>query len=189
MKIYTKTGDTGETGLANGQRCPKSDLLIAAVGALDEYSAAVGVLLAVPVDHEAADRALLTRSQGNALFIGAVVAGAHTASLTRHAALNQADVIQLEARIDQLEATLAPLRQFIVPGGTPAAAQAHLTRTVCRRAERQLAAVRDQIESTYWPLVLAYVNRLSDYLFVLARSYNHWAGVDDIGWGTNNVLS
>jgi len=182
MKIYTKTGDAGETGLANGERQAKNRRRIAAVGVLDEYSAAVGVLLAVEAEHQAEDLALLQHSQGNALFIGAVVAGANESVLTSQHRFDIHDVTALEQRIDQLEAQLPALREFILPGGVMAAAVAHQARTVCRRAERQLVAVQNEIDSAYWPAVLAYINRLSDYLFVLARSYNLRAKVNDIPW-------
>lgn len=182
MKIYTKTGDTGETSLANGERQAKNSRRIAAVGALDEYSAALGVLLATTDKHEAKDRAILERAQGNALFIGAIVAGANKSVLTRRHTFGASDITELEQRIDQLESGLPALTEFILPGGVPAAAAAHQARTVCRRSERQLVAVRPEVDSTYWAMVLAYINRLSDYLFVLARSYNRRATVDDTPW-------
>lgn len=182
MKIYTKTGDTGETSLANGSRRSKNDRRMNAVGALDECSAAIGMLLAMSVTHDRIDRDLLESAQGNLLFIGAIAAAANEAVLTKGHDFGKDDVVTLEQRIDQLEQQLAPLRQFILPGGTAAAAAAHLARTICRRAERRLVAITGEVDSPYWPTVLSYINRLSDYLFVLARTYNRLADIEDVVW-------
>ncbi len=181
MKIYTKTGDAGETSLASGARCRKDDAYIMAVGALDECNAALGVALAQAGTLEADDAALLEAAQGQLFFIGAVVAQAPSAVLAKSRGCQVDDVEALEKRIDVLESTLPPLTAFILPGGAPQAAALHLARTVCRRAERALVAV-DHANDAYWECVQPYINRLSDYLFVLARYTNHVAGTSETTW-------
>lgn len=181
MKIYTKTGDTGETSLASGARCRKDDARIMAVGALDECNAALGVALAQAVTLDADDAALLEAAQGQLFFIGAVVAQAPNTVLAKSRGCQMGDVEVLEKRIDTLESALPPLTAFILPGGAPQAAALHFARTVCRRAERALVAV-DHTNDTYWESVQPYMNRLSDYLFVLARWCNYAAGTEESVW-------
>lgn len=177
MKIYTKTGDTGETSLASGQRVAKSDQPIVVVGELDSTSAAIGFLLTY--DLLAADRVLLRRAQEVCLFAGALAASANAASLKRHN-FSVSDVTVVEGRIDQLSAALPSLQSFILPGGSAVAAAAHLARTSCRRTEREL--VKLPLDSVVGGEIKSYINRLSDYLFVLARASNKRAGVEDVTW-------
>lgn len=177
MKIYTKTGDEGETGLFGGARVRKDDARIEAYGELDELNAIVGRvrLHAFGDDNDA----LLAELSSRLFDLGAELANASGKPMAIHA-IDEADVARLEAAIDRAETELAPLRTFVLPGGAPLAAELHVARTVCRRAERRIitlaghAAVRAE--------VLRYVNRMSDLFFVLARLANHRAGVADVPW-------
>lgn len=176
MKIYTRTGDAGETGLFGGQRVTKDALRVHAYGSTDECNAAIGVVRAVGLDPELDD--LLAQVQNQLFVVGADLAtpGEH-ASIPR---IGAPEVTFLEGWIDRLEAELTPLRQFILPGGTPAAAQLHLARTTCRRAERWVVSLA-QAEPINAE-VLVYLNRLSDLLFVVARAANARAGAADVPW-------
>jgi cob(I)alamin adenosyltransferase len=179
MKIYTKTGDRGETGLFGGPRVPKDAPRIEAYGTVDELNSILGVARA---QLSAGEVDILLNGIQNELFaLGAQLAtpdpAAHQMTL-----VGPAQIAALEAAIDHFEAELEPLKQFILPGGVPAAAQLHLARTVCRRAERRLVTlVRDSREPISGNLVV-YLNRLSDLLFVLARAVNHTAGSADVPW-------
>lgn len=177
MKIYTKTGDEGETGLFGGGRVPKDDPRVRAYGDVDELNATIGFAASLDPDDLAAD---LLQSIQRALFtIGAELATPDPAK-QRRAPIGAADVGALEDAIDRHEATLTPLKNFILPGGTPKAAAFHVARTVCRRAERAVVGLaRDQkINAT----IVHYLNRLSDLLFVLARAVNAQAGRPDVTW-------
>ncbi len=183
MKIYTKTGDDGETGLFGGGRTPKDSLRVAAYGEVDELNAALGLARALdPPDF--ADP-LLQSIQRDLFSVGAQLATPdpdklHKALSRSGAAIGESDVAALEAAIDDDESRLEPLKNFILPGGTPKAAALHLARTVCRRAERAVVALaRDEQIS---PAILRYLNRLSDLLFVLARAANAHAGRPDVKW-------
>jgi cob(I)alamin adenosyltransferase len=179
MKIYTKTGDGGQTGLVDGSRVPKDHARVAAFGDVDEANAALGLARV----HAAPELgALLEGIQRDLFAIGAQVADprAQVAARKEKAALGPARIVELEKAIDAREAEMPPLTSFILPGGTPLAAALHLARTVCRRAERSvLAAGRTE---TVDPLILVYLNRLSDLLFVLARHANHVAGHPEAKW-------
>jgi cob(I)alamin adenosyltransferase len=181
-KIYTRTGDDGTTALGTGARRKKYDLRIAAYGTLDETNAAIGVARL----HTAGDAALdaaLGRIQNDLFDLGADLCtpgqgkGPGGARLT--ATENQ--VAWLETEIDRLNAELAPLRSFVLPGGSPAAAYLHLARTICRRAERLAAELKDKAGESVTPEVLKYLNRLSDYLFVASR-YANGKGSGDVLW-------
>ena len=176
MKIYTRTGDAGETGLFGGRRVAKDALRVHAYGTADECNAAVGLARAAGL--ETALDALLAQVQHQLFVVGADLAtpGEH-ANITR---IGEAEVAFLEAAIDHLESGLEPLRQFILPGGTLAAAHLHLARTICRRAERWAVSLA-QAESVS-PTALTYLNRLSDFLFVAARAANALAGSPDVPW-------
>jgi cob(I)alamin adenosyltransferase len=179
MKIYTKTGDGGETGLVDGSRVPKDHARVAAFGDVDEANAAIG-LARVHAGPELSQ--LLDGIQRDLFAIGAQVADprAQVAARKEKAALAPARIVDLEKAIDERDARMPPLTSFILPGGTPLAAALHLARTVCRRAERAvLAAGRTE---TVDPLILVYLNRLSDLLFVLARHANHEAGHAEAKW-------
>lgn len=177
MKIYTRTGDAGETGLWGGLRVPKDALRVQAYGSVDETNAAVGVARATAALSPVLDQ-ILELVQNDLFVVGADLATPGEAANVPRLGPEAAE--RLERAIDQLEAELEPLRQFILPGGTPAAAQLHLARTVCRRAERWCVTLTHAEPVN--PHVLTYLNRLSDLLFVLARSANAQAGVADVPW-------
>ena len=182
MKIYTKTGDDGETGLWGGLRVGKDAARVHAYGSVDECNAAIGVARAVlgaAPELGDLDR-LLAHIQNQLFVVGADLAtpGA-AASIPR---VGPGEVAFLEQAIDALEGELEPLRQFILPGGTLAAAQLHLARTICRRAERAVVALAR--EESLGQHVGVYLNRLSDCLFVLARAANARAGVPDAPWNS-----
>jgi cob(I)alamin adenosyltransferase len=185
--IYTRTGDKGETGLGDGSRRLKNDARVAAIGEVDETNCAVGLaLLAVRNSNDAADLAIepvLARVQNDLFDLGAdlcVPSQAHEApgSVLR-VALSQVEA--LERAIDVLNERLHPLRSFVLPGGTPAAAALHQARTVCRRAERAMVALAAIEGEDVGKAALAYINRLSDYLFVAARAAND-LGRSDLLW-------
>jgi cob(I)alamin adenosyltransferase len=175
MRIYTRRGDDGETGLLGSERVKKSDPRIEVCGALDETSAALGLAralgLAEPVD------ATVARIQEDLLSAGAEVAG----SEPMNARIAAEDVTRLERTIDAHEAELRPLAGFLVPGGAPGPAALHLARTLCRRVERSLVGAGGQ--GREGSVLVAYLNRLSDLLFVLARRANALAGAAEATWG------
>lgn len=179
MKIYTRTGDAGETGLFDGRRVSKSDPRVEAYGEIDELNAVIGLVLAEGVDEDVA--AMLRSVQRDLFAVGGRLAdpSKRIAGRVEKAAIDAEDSARLEGWIDRLESELPPLRRFILPGGTKAGAFVHLARTVCRRAERRMVLLgSDAVE----PGLLVYVNRLSDFLFVLARAVNRRAGVAESEW-------
>ncbi|WP_242337828.1 MULTISPECIES: cob(I)yrinic acid a,c-diamide adenosyltransferase [Anaeromyxobacter] len=179
MKIYTKSGDRGETGLFGGPRVRKSDARVDAYGEVDELNAAVGSVRAIVEDPEI--DAQLARVQHELFCVGAELATPHEAK-ARSAIppIAPAWTARLEAAIDAFDAALPPLRQFVLPGGTRTAAALHLARCVCRRAERRVVALAAEVEVA--PEALAYLNRLSDFLFVAARVANARARRDETIW-------
>jgi cob(I)alamin adenosyltransferase len=179
MKIYTRTGDDGTTGLIGGRRVSKADGRIDCYGTVDELNAAVGL---AAVAAEAGLASQLRAVQNDLFVLGSHLAAAPNdpgaaPSLPR---LEDSMVRRLEAEIDAAEANLPALRQFILPGGGEASARLHLARTVCRRAER--AAVALAAQAPLPPVTLLYLNRLSDWLFVMARRANRDAGMEDVPW-------
>jgi cob(I)alamin adenosyltransferase len=183
MKIYTRTGDDGSTGLIGGERVRKCDARIECYGTVDELNAAIG-LAAVAVT-DPAQGVRLRRVQNDLFVVGSHLATPDAAPAAVHLpSLDDAMVDRLEMEIDAAEGELAPLRQFILPGGTEAAARLHLARTVCRRAERLL--VEFALDRPVPAVVLTYLNRLSDWLFVQARLANHLSGVPDAPWVREN---
>jgi len=181
-KIYTRTGDDGTTALGTGERRKKSDLRVAAYGTLDEVNAAIGVARL----HTAGDAALdpaLSHIQNDLFDAGADLCTPGRGKGPGGARLTVTDkqVAWLEAEIDRLNAELAPLRSFVLPGGSAAAAYLHVARTVCRRAERLIAELKEKPEESVNPEVLKYINRLSDYLFVASR-YANAKGAGDLLW-------
>jgi cob(I)alamin adenosyltransferase len=178
VKIYTKTGDSGDTALFDGTRVRKSDARVGAYGEVDELNACLGLVRAAGVDGDLAS--LLEDVQRHLMAAGARLADPdeRIARRVTKAALDAAAVEALERAIDTLEGELPALRSFILPGGTPAAAHLHLARTVCRRAERAVVALAGPVD----PVVIAYLNRLSDLLFVMARAVNHRAGGAETEW-------
>jgi cob(I)alamin adenosyltransferase len=179
VKIYTKAGDAGLTGLLGPGRFPKDDPRIEAYGAVDELNAAVGVARSADPDPDADRR--LARVQDDLFVVGSALADPDPEG-PFHTAVKPEYGEALEAWIDELEATLEPLTQFILPGGTPAAASIHLARTVCRRAEREVVRLTHLQGESVPPEIIIYLNRLSDFLFVLARAVNARAGVADVPW-------
>ncbi len=181
MKIYTKTGDTGETGLFGGGRVPKDHRRVEAYGQVDELNAAIG--FALSLDPQEFERPLLETIQRDLFTIGAELAAPDPAKLENAlpaARIGEPRVEALEDAIDSHEEKLPALKNFILPGGTPKAAALHLARTVCRRTERGVVALaRAEAIS---PAIVKYLNRLSDLLFVLARAANARAGHPDIKW-------
>jgi len=180
-RIYTRTGDGGETGLVDGSRLPKHHRRLTAIGEVDETSACIGVArLHVAPDGPAGLDADLSHIQNDLFDLGADIA---TPDMARADALRITpdQVRWLERRIDALNENLAPLRSFVLPAGQPAAAHLHVARAVCRRAERALTGLAAAEEQGVNPAALAYVNRLSDYLFVAARVVNAGAG-GDVAW-------
>jgi cob(I)alamin adenosyltransferase len=179
VKIYTKTGDRGETGLFGGARVSKASARVAAYGDVDELNSVLGVALAHGSDKEVAS--LLSTIQSELFDLGAELACTPTKQVDVGVPLLSDEHVEvLERAIDRFESDLPPLKSFVLPGGVPEAAYLHMARTVCRRAERKLVAlataegVRD--------VVLRYLNRLSDLLFVLARHANHREGRPDVPW-------
>lgn len=177
MKIYTRTGDAGLTGLYGGGRVPKSDVRIAAYGTVDELNASLGVCRAtgLPADMDE----LLGRLQHDMFSVGAELSSAGK-SPPGAILLDDGDVARIEAAIDHFDGQLQPLKTFILPGGALASAALHVARAVCRRAEREVVGLAQAAEVR--PTVLTYLNRISDLLFVLARFANHAAGVRDVTW-------
>lgn len=175
MKIYTRTGDHGQTSLFGGARVPKSDARIEAYGTIDELSSHLGIvrttLLPAEVD------TILNQVQIDLFEIGAHLASPGT---SRFPGVDTARIEELEHAIDAMERELQPLTTFILPGGSSSAAHLHVARTVCRRAERLVVALQDESPATI--STIGYLNRLSDYLFVAARFANARAGVEDVPW-------
>lgn len=177
MKIYTKTGDAGQTGLFGGSRVSKSHIRVEAYGTVDELNAFIGLLHDSLSDEPV--RELLRQVQHRLFSIGATLA-ADPAGPPLPPDLKPEDIALLEEAIDTMTQALPPLRHFILPGGLPTVSLAHVCRTVCRRAERVVVALHEQ--ATVPKEVLQYLNRLSDYFFVLARYLGHQAGADEIKW-------
>ncbi len=183
MKIYTKTGDTGDTGLFGGGRVPKSHPRVEAYGDVDELNATIGVARAAGSPPDPQIDALLVRVQQDLFAIGALLATPDRERMRMHldkAKIDQERVAELEHAIDAADAELEPLRAFILPGGSPKAAALHVARTVCRRAERRIVDIADEMEIP--PLVIVYLNRLSDLLFTLARLANKRASAEETAW-------
>lgn len=182
-KIYTRTGDKGTTALGTGTRVPKSDLRIAAYGTVDETNAAVGIVRQhLGADQSAVD-AILSRVQNDLFDLGADLCTPDTGEPLEYEPLRVSDrqVERLEAEIDTLNGDLQPLRSFVLPGGSPAAAALHVARTVCRRAERLMVELDGQDAEHVSQPALRYVNRLSDLLFVASRYVND-KGESDVLW-------
>jgi cob(I)alamin adenosyltransferase len=171
-RIYTKTGDDGTTGLADGSRVSKSDLRVEALGAVDELNCALGRILAAEVPDEV--RRCLDRVQHDLFEVGAEL------SLPGQVRIKEEQVGRLESELDGFNGNLPPLKEFILPGGTAAAADAHFARAVCRRVERTLVALGKHEKAG--DDSRRYVNRLSDLLFVLTRVLNRAGGRDDVYW-------
>lgn len=171
-RIVTRTGDDGSTGLSSGDRIGKDSARVAALGEVDELNSTIGLLLAEPLPENARD-ALLDVQHDLFDLGGELSLPGHTLIATTH-------LVRLEALVEQFNSGLPPLKEFVLPGGTRAAALAHVARTVCRRAERSLVTLTRA--ETMPPLPVQYLNRLSDLLFVLARALNRAGGGSDVLW-------
>jgi cob(I)alamin adenosyltransferase len=178
MKIYTKTGDNGDTSLFGGHRIPKSSLRIDAYGTVDELNAQLGVIRALKPPAEV--ESILEQLQSQLFLLGADLATPLSSTPSKIQRIQQDHVLNLEKNIDKLDVQLKPLQSFIIPGGQPIAAQVHIARTVCRRAERLLDALGRREDIGKFPLI--YLNRFADLLFVLARYINYLSGIEDTIW-------
>lgn len=180
--VYTRTGDCGTTSLVGGTRVSKTHIRLEAYGTVDELNAQLGLLATYLTDGR--DRQFVRQVQ-DSLF----VIGSHLATDREKTGLNEASILApeqvaaMEREIDRLDGTLPPLRAFVIPGGCRGAAVCHVCRTVCRRAERRILALAEQADIA--PELLAYVNRLSDYLFVLSRKMNRDAEKEEIFWNNS----
>ena len=176
VKIYTKTGDDGTTGLIGGTRVKKTDLRIVAYGSVDEANSSIGVVLSDDLDPDI--RRMLTKIQNDLFVVGSDLANPDmTVSGSR---VTEEMVENIEGFIDSLELELDPINYFILPGGSPAAAQLHMTRAICRRAE--VNAIKVSEHESINSACLIYLNRLSDLLFVMARTANKRKKMEDIAW-------
>ena len=171
-RIYTRTGDDGTTGLGDGSRIPKDAMRVEAMGAVDELNSAIGVLLANDLDDTS--RSTLTDIQHSLFDLGGEL------SMPGTSVISDDRVTILEERLDTMNNGLAPLKEFILPGGSSAAAACHLARAICRRAERRLHSLSKT--DTVNPASIRFLNRLSDLLFVLARHINNDAAIADVFW-------
>ncbi|MCS7026659.1 MAG: cob(I)yrinic acid a,c-diamide adenosyltransferase [Bryobacteraceae bacterium] len=192
-RIYTRRGDQGETSLVGGQRVPKDSLRIECYGTVDELNAAVG-LACVSLEQLHADvpetkdlLAILRRIQHELFNLGSILATLPEDVHPKQARVTEAEILQLEKEIDAMNEALAPLRSFVLPGGSRINAELHLCRTVCRRAER--LAVQLSRSETVPPEAITYLNRLSDAFFVWSRWVNHKLGAPEILWEPNQAAS
>jgi cob(I)alamin adenosyltransferase len=183
LKIYTRTGDDGDTGLFGAGRVSKDHLRVDAYGQVDELNAAIGLALAL--DPRTFCRDLLETAQRDLFTIGAELATPNAAKLAKALKgppIGPPEIAALEQAIDRYETQVPPLKQFVLPGGVPKAAALHLARTVCRRAERAVVRLYRKHRTGGLSSVVPYLNRLSDLLFVLARVANHASGTPEITW-------
>ncbi len=180
FKIYTKTGDLGKTSLIGGTKVPKSNIRIEAYGTIDELNSFIG--LTADQFNDEASKKILKEIQDRLFTIGSSLAcDPEKESQLKIPDLKETDIELLEKEIDSMNEQLAPMKSFILPGGHVAISTAHVTRCVCRRAERICVNMQEH-DLFVEPLVIKYLNRLSDYLFMLARYMGHTLGVDDIPW-------
>lgn len=177
IKIYTKTGDDGTTGLFGGARLPKDHIRIEAYGTVDELNAVIGLLMAGTAEPQV--NHWLQHIQSRLFTIGSNLASDPDKDMITPDLLEE-DVLMIEHAIDQMQEVLPPLRHFILPGGSVAVSSAHLARTVCRRAERRVVTLAHVSEVE--PRILLYLNRLSDFFFVLARWLGNREGVEEVKW-------
>lgn len=178
MKIYTKTGDKGQTSLLGGKRLPKNHVRIDAYGNVDELNAFIGLLRDYTVHPHT--QSVLLHIQDRLFTLGSILAAAGDENKFKIPQIHETDIELLEKEIDAMNEKLEPLRTFILPGGSQSASVAHICRTVCRRAERRCVDLAGEEEIP--ELIVKYLNRLSDYFFVLSRFLNKIAGGNDIPW-------
>lgn len=177
--IYTRTGDNGTTSLVGGVRVPKTHVRLEAYGTVDELNSCLGLLQTYLSDE--ADKKIITRVQNKLFSVGSYLATDQTQTdLRMESRIEEEDIELLESAIDVIDNELPRLTAFIIPGGSRGAAVGHICRTVCRRAERRILALSENCEMD--TRVIAFMNRLSDYLFILARKLNHLTGVGDFFW-------
>jgi len=178
MKIYTKTGDKGQTSLIGGTRVSKADLRIDTYGTVDELNCYIGLVRDLNTDEKR--RALLKEIQDRLFTIGSNLAAEPEQQKKAIPDLKNEDIALLEQAIDEMDATLPPLRHFVLPGGHTSVAFCHVARAVCRRTERLVIALAQQTE--VHPMIVPYLNRLSDYLFILSRKMAQELGIEEIKW-------
>ncbi|MDX8339721.1 cob(I)yrinic acid a,c-diamide adenosyltransferase [Draconibacterium sp. IB214405] len=179
FKIYTKTGDDGTTGLVGGSRVKKYDLRLESYGTVDELNACIGVIRSFEIGADVQE--LLLKIQNKLFNIGSRLASDEKGEeFTAQLIIKAEDIEMLEKAIDAYHEELPELRNFILPGGELSAAQCHMARTICRRAERRIVEFSEQ--TPVQPELIKFINRLSDYLFVLARKLSHDKGVDETNW-------
>ncbi len=179
--IYTRTGDTGMTSLVGGHRVKKTHARLEAYGSVDELNSQIG-LLASYIEKSSIRRFLQT-IQSRLFVIGSYLATDTSATEPRKQSTVTGEMVaELEQAIDRIDSELPPLRLFVLPGGTRCACVCHVCRTICRRAERRILALQDELEQELDANVIAYINRLSDYFFVFARQQNIFAGHEEIVW-------
>ncbi|WP_346860449.1 cob(I)yrinic acid a,c-diamide adenosyltransferase [uncultured Draconibacterium sp.] len=179
FKVYTKTGDDGTTGLVGGNRVKKYDLRLEAYGTVDELNASIGIVRSYEMDEDI--RVLLTEIQNKLFNIGSRLASDERGdAMTANLAVKYEDIEVLEKAIDRFEEGLPELRNFILPGGELSMAQCHMARTICRRAERRIVEFAEQ--TPVQTEIIKYINRLSDFLFVLARKLGNNNGVEETAW-------
>lgn len=188
-RIYTRTGDQGETHLASGERVAKDSPRLECYGCVDELNSFVGAAAVSALDHSALAplAAILTRIQHELFNLGSILATTPEHVHPKQARIAEADIAQLESEIDAMNAALPPLRSFVLPGGARINTDLHIARTVCRRAERLLVTAARQLPID--PVNLRYLNRLSDALFVWSRWANHILGLEETLWSPNRAAS
>lgn len=179
MKIYTKTGDTGETSLLGGSRVSKADLQIEAFGTVDELNSYIGLIRDQLKEQESIE--FLIHIQDRLFTLGSHLANDGKKEKIKLPPIRVEDIEKLEASIDQMETNLPPMHAFILPGGNTTVSFIHIARCICRRAERQVVRL-NQIENAVNPIIIQYLNRLSDYLFVLSRSKSKELKANEIEW-------
>jgi cob(I)alamin adenosyltransferase len=178
MKIYTKTGDEGTTALFGGKRVSKANLRIETYGTVDELNSWLGVLRDQEINQKRRD--VLVEIQDRLFTIGSILATEPGNTKVRIPSLQESDITLLEKQMDEMDSQLAPMRFFVLPGGHISISYTHVARTVCRRAERLIIALHDQ--EPVEPMVIKYMNRLSDYLFVLSRKVTAELNTDETPW-------
>lgn len=178
MKIYTKKGDKGQTGLIGGTRVSKNDLRINAYGTVDELNAQVGLLRDIVEKKEIQEQ--LLEIQDRLFTAGSLLAVGEKGSKMKLPELHQDDISRLETWIDQMDNSLEPMKTFVLPGGHVTVSTCHVSRTVCRRAERFIVGLSEHVETA--PIIVAYFNRLSDYFFTLSRKLSQDLGAKETPW-------